>query len=436
LTLLVLFILGFSMSLPLGQPITSDDTTTKASSSSFPAQEPEIKIWHHDCTNASGFYDVIIPEFPFIGRRDYWSDTEGNIESDGQSLYLINITEPNIPNPDFYGPVFVYDLPDMFPVSGLRHLHTQMEMINAEPENVSAVAVALFDETKVPILISSCRSSYSNYYSINRSYLSWQYNPRNLSILDYFFDKSLSDYRLVGSDESLDHVNTTWSASYTPSLGITGYVPPWGDMTALDDIVATESDLEPARAVKYLGIMMGGYFNGSGYPPISSSRIHDIVLEYEIGGAIDTSPPLLSPQPDIEYIVGQKGNRIEWNCTDDHPYRYWLSEFRYSYRANLLNQETGPWNGSDFVISVDGIEKGRRIRTFVLILQDNAGFMVLDYVEITVIKHPFITAFMSVIQNPFFIGLTIGVTILAAAEWDYRRSRKKRAQAYKSSEST
>jgi hypothetical protein len=420
------------MSTPLNQPTTTQNTIINTTPSSLPAQDSTVKTWHHDCSNTSGFYDVITLDFSLIAHRDYWSGTEGNYESDGQSLYLRNITEPIVTNPDFYGPVLVYDLPDMFPVSGLKHFQARMEMNNSEPETVGAVAVTLFDEAFDPVLAAICRDKSSNH---RHSFISWQYYPRNLSILDYFFEKDLNDYSLRGLDTSLNYVNLTWSASYTSDSEITGYIPSWGEMDTLDDAITAASDVEPARAIKYLTVMIGGYHEYE-FHPISTSRIHDIYLEYEVGGVIDTSPPLLIPHSDVEYIFGQKGNSIEWFCTDDHPYRYWVSEFRHSYRYNLLNQETGPWNGSNFVISIDGLEIGYHVRYYMLIIQDKAGFMALDYVEVTVIEHPFITASKSVIQNPFFIGSVIFVTVLALAELDYRRSRKKRAQAYKSSEST
>ena len=388
------------MNLPLSQPIISEDPIIKASSPSHNAQEPELRTWHHDCSNTSGFIDIELPRFS-ITSYDNWFDSKGIIESDGQSLHLTNITEPSDEyGLDYYGPVIVCDLPNLFPVSGLRRFQAQMEMNNSAV-NVSAVAVTLFDETLSPVLTASCRDRSSVQ---NGSSFSLQYYPRNFSILNYYFEKNLWQYGLGGVDESLDYANTTWSASYIHNLGITGHIPSWGTMDALDGEFVAMNEVDTARAIKYLGVMIGGYYD-NGFYPISSSRVHDIVLEYEIGGVVDTLPPVLTPQPDMEYIFGHTGNSITWNCTDDHPYRFWLFE-----RFQDLPLEEGLWNGSPISMSIDGLELGNY--GFTLLIQDKAGFIVGDYVKVYVIEDPIIIAIFGFVSANALLILVFSIVAI------------------------
>ena len=380
--------------------VQSDDGVSLTIPPSFTAQEPTFKIWHNDCSNTSGFqYEEMSRSFARnLVTTDVWVNTEGVFESDGQSLYLMNITEPSpVEWPFYYGPTAIYDLSDTFPVSGLRNFSAQIELVNSNPEDCGIAAVALFDENLSPVLIASCEDDYSS----ATGFLFWHYYPRNYTVLYTYFDKEPYDYWLASYEKTLDFVNATWSASYMQSQGIWGDIPSYE--TPNGSIVA-ENDVEHERAIKYLGLAIGGYYK-DGYRTTPQFRIHDIYLEYEVGGDIDTIPPLMTPQLDRVYIVGQTGNTITWNCTDDHPYRFWLFE-----RFQDLPLEEGLWNGSSISMSIDGLELGDY--GFKLYIQDKAGFIVGDYVKVSVIEDPIMNAFFSFVSaNALFI-LVISIVAL------------------------
>jgi len=328
-------------------------------------------------------------------------NTEGILESDTQCLYMTNITEPQIEYGHFYyGPVIMYDLPDTFPVSGLQNFSVQFELVNSNPEDRGVVAVGLFDETLSPVLAASC-GDRSPDASVS---LTWQYYPRNFAVLNYYFGEIAYDYWLSKYEKPLNFVNATWSAACIHGQGIRGNIPAFG---VLNDSIVAENDTEYNRAIKYLGLTIAGYYSDD-FRPVPPFRIHDIYLEYEIGGDIDTSPPLLTPQLDRVCILGQTGNIITWKCTDDHPYRYWL--FR-EYDDLLL--EEGLWNGSPISVSYDGLKA--RNYVYKLYLQDKAGFLVGDYVKVRVIEDPFIKSFNSFIRanwQDILILSTVGIACI------------------------
>ena len=396
LKLVILVLIGCSLCMPLSQPATSDDVTLGILSPSLPSQEPVIKTWHHDCSNTSGFeYTEIPTDYHWL---DYgWANIQAKLESDGQSLLMPSV--PNLPNPspvpDYYGPVYAYTLPDVFPLSGLRNLSVQMELNNSDSTYVGFVRVGLFDASDAPVLISKIQDR--EYYG-TEGWIYWDYYLRNQTIHRYFLKNEHSnDYGMGYSLTQMEFVNATWSSRFDPSRGLIGSIPPLESLPTANVTFVPIEEVETAHDIRYLVLMFGMYYPWRNQPLIPV-RIHDIFLEYETSGVIDTTPPLLTPQLDVLYVVGQTGNVINWRCTDDNPYRYWLFDFEYPWFSLGHNMKEGLWTGSPYTISVDGLEVGNR--TFLLILQDKAGFMVWDMVTVIVVEHPFV-AF--IITNPIII---------------------------------
>lgn len=406
--------------MPLSQPATSNDVILKILSPSFPSQEPVVKTWHHDCSNTSGFQlEENHPSFS-IGTGGGWMDAEGLLESDGQSLQVRNITKPqSVEYGHYFGPAFIYNLPDTFPVSGLQNLSVQMEIVNSDPNYAGAASVIMFDENLKPVLGAFCVDQHS----IVREQFCWRYYPRNYSHLYTYFGKELWDYDFGTLQDSIGFINSTWSVSYLPGYGINGTLPVANYQGLRTRLFVIDSDVEIMRAIKYLGILIGGYEDSSF--PESSIRIHDISLEYELGSVVvDTDPPLLTPQLDISYIYGQTGNTIHWRCDDEHPYRFVLSTIWF-YKDFEPNNTEGLWNGSDFIISIDGHKVSSPTGYCTLILQDKAGFIVADSVKVSVYEHPIII-FLRV--NAIYIGIISLVGLALAFSiiviWmDRRKSR-------------
>jgi hypothetical protein len=376
--------------MPLSQPAESNIETSTMAPPSLQSQDPIVKTWHHDCSNATGFEYAEIPTDPWWDF--WWTYTNISLESDGQSFPMPSMTNTS-PVRDYYGPIYVYTLPDVFPLSGLRNFSVHMELNNSDPAYVGVVRVGLFDASYAPVLMAKIH---------DRDYL----DSEGLCYLDYYLrnrtihtqaleNEQADDYSLRYFLGRMEFVDATWSSFFDPSYGLIGSISPLESLPRVNITFTPLEEVETARDIRYLVLMFGGYYAWQ-YQPLPPFRVHDIFLEYEVGGDIDTAPPAISSPADIEYQIGQTGNTIQWSCSDDHPYRYWVLEYERWWDYPGVIEKMGLWNGSPYTISVDGLEVGNR--TFLLILQDKAGFMVWDAVTVMVIEHPLMKAFNSFIS--------------------------------------
>ena len=88
-----------------------------------------------------------------------------------------------------------------------------------------------------------------------------------------------------------------------------------------------------------------------------------------------STPPSVSGPGTITYEAGSSGNSITWTASDSYPdsYQIWLDD--------IVN-ETGIWDGSNIVFDIDGLDPGSHNIT--IVLEDKAGNISTDYVEVTV----------------------------------------------------
>jgi len=376
------------MNLPLDQPITSDDTKTKASSSSYPAQEPEIKTWHHDCSNTSGF------EYMEISSESVsWSYTEIDLESDGESVYVQNVERAG-----GEGPVFVLPLPDVFPLSGLRNFSVNLTAGNSTFRDTGRVGLFSIDFT--PFLLTEMRyvgTSTGYEHRVVLRYVSRE--PLLMVLLDDV--RAFNPLHVWGSGPELftyatDYTNITLSARYDSSQGVNGTI--WKDDSLIHDRRFVRPEVtDNSRDISHVVLMFGG---------AQDFRVHDIRVEYETGGESDMTPIPLDSPPDVFYQIGQTGNVITWNCSDDHPRRYWITKNRVPYWSFDDIIEYGVWNGSSITLSVDDLPLGNR--TFHLIVQDWGGFFALDMVTVMVIEHPVIKFIRT---NALLLGTAVFVPV-------------------------
>jgi hypothetical protein len=375
--------------------------------SSLPSQEPIVKTWHHDCSNTTGFEYMEIPTNYWWTYNYYsWTDTEADLESNGQSFLMPDFTNTS-PVEFFYGPTYFYTLPDVFPLSGLRNFSVHMELNNTDAAYCGVVRVGLFGESFSPVLSVKIQDQSGERSSCE---CGWTYHIRNASIHEWYIGNE--DVYHVYKEFSRPYpsfVNTTWSSWFASSDGLNATLPASDSWPAINRTMVPIEETETARDIKYVVLSFGGYYTYQ-YYPLPPFRVHDIYLEYEVGGIIDTTLPDLSSPPDIMYEVGQTGNTIQWNCSDDNPYRYWIldSEIPTLYFVDwATNKKEGLWNGSPYTQSVDGLEVGNR--SFLLILQDKAGFMVWDEVIVMVTENPIVSFVRS---NALVLG---GVLFATAA---------------------
>jgi hypothetical protein len=91
----------------------------------------------------------------------------------------------------------------------------------------------------------------------------------------------------------------------------------------------------------------------------------------------DTISPLIVIQPvDLEYTLGTTGHRIEWTSISEI-----LPDEYYIYVDDVL-ERSGPWDGSDIGVSVDGLALGEH--TVTLRLVDTSGNEAIDTVAVMV----------------------------------------------------
>lgn len=405
------------MFIPLKQSVISNDEISESTLVSLPSQEPVVKTWHHDCSNTTGFEYM---EIPMDMWKYWWTFTEAELQSDGQSFPIPSMTNTSSVH-DYYGPVYVYTLPDVFPLSGLRNFSVHMKLNNSNPAYRGVVNVGLLDGQYDPVITANILD-----WDRLKSWggCTWKYHLRNWSI--HYHTLDIVDYynNERGSSSGLfEFVDATWSSWFDPMHGLIASTPQYESSIetrlAWNGTLILKEEAEIARSIKYVVIAFGGYYKYQ-YHPLPPFRVNDIYLEYELGGVIDSSPPLLTPQLDMVYVVGQTGNKIEWRCTDDYPYRYWLLDYKYSYSFDGTNRKEGLWNGTDYTVSVDGLPIGNR--TFLLILQDKAGFIVWDRVTVMVIEHPFISFLKS---NALVFGTASFVALVCIiCYWDDRKTSR------------
>ncbi|MGY5863422.1 MAG: hypothetical protein RTV41_02390 [Candidatus Thorarchaeota archaeon] len=335
---------------------------------------------------------------------------------------------PNIPNATseldtvyfYYGPTYVLSLPEAFPLSGLRNFSVQMELNNSDPAYVGEVHVGLLDGLQSAVIMAKLRSAS---YLSNTCEFRWTYNVRNKTPHNYGeFEPDYLRY-YMSDDRPMDFVNSTWSSTFNPALGLNGSIPAFENRSRMDRTFIPLEEVETARSIRHLFLTFGGRYQQERYSTLPPVRVHDIYLEYEVGGVIDTTPPSLNDVRNIEYILGQTGNTIIWNCSDDNPDRYWLMDYRNLLPQSDVNRSSGLWNGSSFTISADGLDVGTRY--FELYVEDKAGFMVWDYVEVTVIEYP-VVAFMRsivffILSNILIVGIAGFILFVYVMEFRNRK---------------
>lgn len=416
--LVVLLLIGCSLLTPVTRPTDPADGVSDIIPPVLPSQDPVVKTWHHDCSNTTGFEYMEIPNDMW---KYWWTYTETELQSDGQTLPMPSFVNSSPVLRDYYGPIYVYTLPDIFPLSGLRNFSVHMELNNSNPAYRGVVNVGLLDGQYDPVITA-------NMVDWDRleawGGCTWKYYLRNWTV--HYFTLDILDYRNNERGYSsgwFEFVNATWSSWFDPMHGLNVSTPQYDaaleTRLAWNGTIIKKEEAETARGIKYVVIAFGGYYKYQ-YHPLPPFRVHDIYLEYELGDIIDTSPPLLTPQRDMVYVVEQTGNTIEWRCDDDNPYRYWLLDYEYSYNFDGTNRHEGLWNGTPYTVSVDGLPVGNR--TFLLILQDRAGFIIWDRVTVMVIEHPFIS-FLK--MNAIVIGLASFVSLVCIiCYWDDRRTSR------------
>ena len=306
--------------------------------------------WHHDCSNVSGW--LIDPDPPQPRLPGIQDDVD--ILSDGSAIY-----SSSIPYAEgrWHGSVFFYELEK--PVYVGYGLNFEVELNHPGTLNYAGgIEVGLYDQDK------------------NVSY--W------VSITDSWYSSSfLTD--VAYGDDGVNYVHTTSRSGSLQADFRVWHNETTNTIQGQDDqgtyTLANENQFEPNREIFYVGIM---FWNVESYN-YESNLVLDILIE---GTSVeDTTPPTIQALPDYSYELGTTNHVLTWTAFDINPAFYTIS------RDDEILQFR-PWNGSEIVINIDGLDLGRYL--FTLNVSDTSHLFTLDMLNVSVIDttppqidHPF-----------------------------------------------
>ena len=99
---------------------------------------------------------------------------------------------------------------------------------------------------------------------------------------------------------------------------------------------------------------------------------------------LDETAPWVEQPANITYEVGSFGHNILWNTTESNPDFYNITRTSNEPVNNATVLDSGPWDGSNFTINVDGLNVSRWY-LYSLFLNDTFGYNTTNYVNVTVV---------------------------------------------------
>ena len=99
---------------------------------------------------------------------------------------------------------------------------------------------------------------------------------------------------------------------------------------------------------------------------------------------LDETAPWVEQPANITYEVGSFGHNILWNTTESNPDFYNITRTSNEPVNNATVLDSGPWDGTNFTINVDGLNVSRWY-LYSLFLNDTFGYNTTNYVNVTVV---------------------------------------------------
>ncbi len=219
----VIALLAFLMLTPLCTSVRSNEAIY---GQHVLAQDTQT-IWHHDCSNATGFM-----------RVDNWTTdfevTYADIESDGNYLLFENVTDVE----GAHGQIFVYEFNETFQLAAFEWFHTNIHIYNSFLER-GEINIYLADEMRFPVVETYILDEWDDpeapwdvYYYRGNRYHSLMANPGSTPSISYSDNTISSDLH----SNITHHHDQIWTAG--PNYLSLGSV----------------TDVDVGRTIKYLVI--------------------------------------------------------------------------------------------------------------------------------------------------------------------------------------
>ncbi|MGY5853075.1 MAG: ABC transporter substrate-binding protein, partial [Candidatus Thorarchaeota archaeon] len=175
------------------------------------------------------------------------------------------------------------------------------------------------------------------------------------------------------------------SENLTYHIGSSGNILTWAPraenpqsyVLSRNDVVIQNNEWNGSDvSVNVDGLGVGTYFYN-----LVVNDTKDLIAEQGIGVTVfeDTIYPLTDSPDDVSYFIGDVGNQIVWNTSDEYP-------ILYEIHRNDTVIITGQWNDSLIFQSIDGLGLGTYEYTLKLV--DIGGNSVTDTVMVSVVERP------------------------------------------------
>lgn len=175
---------------------------------------------------------------------------------------------------------------------------------------------------------------------------------------DTHIEIAASDTRPGVSEVMINYTTDGWSS--------------WNAIIALFDVDVWFNAYIPAQPygtdVEFYAIAT----DGGGLQTIDDNS--GFMYTYTVGDDLD---PILDSPDDVEFTVGETGNNIDWNPTDDNP-------ASYDVFVDEVSTYTGPWNSSSEHIIIDLDDLAIGTYNFTCVVYDVVGNDIADTVIVTV----------------------------------------------------
>ncbi len=200
---------------------------------------------------------------------------------------------------------------------------------------------------------------------------------------------STTNYSIHGSAGSVNHypmkADTISPTIDTPNdreiqFGFNGYSITWNPYdehpetySVYREGVLIESDTWYGSSITVdIDDLELGVYN---YTLIVSDTCWNTRTDTVIVTVLDTTEPIIDGPDDFQYEYGTTNHRITWTITEFKPYYFAI------YR-NEIQIDSGPWDGSNIQISVDGLDFGTY--NFTLVVSDTSNNNASSTVLVTV----------------------------------------------------